>query len=349
VAGLAALGEGALVVADGMGGFEFGFFLRGDVKVDARSRPMLATIRAQIQLILRDVKPLVPLTFVADTGLEGRRATFVARDRILVLDNGCLDDGQLDAIETLRAAIPARLRDETFISVHECLGTPREADGSWLLRLHGSRGVNISGRAISAQRLNQFPEDSEPVDISTFCAVLQHELNHVVDAHGIESNPTLAARKRELIQRSATEPLQLLRSQFDLPEGGRFRGAPQEFFASIANQYLADSRQTLELGYERWLQGYAEPLNQFAFFLEVYSLGTDSSLFFRQDPACRYEVTRVPLWRDENGFIRGVVVDETSYQFRVGANGRVLPPGGEASSSRVVDGSQGRNEMENGS
>jgi hypothetical protein len=300
-------------------------FLRAKVTLDSRAWPLLPTIRAQLYLVMRDLVPLDAPRFVADTGLPAPRARLLVEGGLLVLDNNCLDARQLTAIESLREAIPARLRDETHISVHRCLGTPQGPNREWAFRIEGSRGVNISGLPVAAQRLNQFPEDSEPIAVSTFCAVLQHELNHVVDAHGIESNPALAARKRELIARTGSEPRQFLRSQVEWwPSAGRFRSTPQEFFASIANQYLADSRQTLELGYERSLQGYAEPLNQFVFFLEVYSLGTDVSLFFRQDEACRYQVERVPLVRDPRGFIRGVVVDDTLFEFRVDESGNVV-------------------------
>ena len=60
---------------------------------------------------------------------------------------------------------------------------------------------------------------------------------------------------------------------------GFFQDAPQEFFASISNQYFASSEHTLQLGIERFNQGRAEPLNQFLFFADVYSQGSSSTFF----------------------------------------------------------------------
>ncbi|MEN8183994.1 MAG: hypothetical protein ABFS46_15820 [Myxococcota bacterium] len=301
------------------------YFLRKNVTIDVQARPLLATIRAQLYQIMRDIKPLDAHSFVADTGFHGRYAEFVRRDGLLVLDNNCLDEAQLQAIEDLRDAIPASLHNETRISVHNpCLGTPRNRDGSWWMLIRGSQGVNISGLRVGAVVANQFPADSEPIEVSAFCSVLQHELNHVVNAYGIRNNPALAARQAELVERAGADSQQFLRSQIEeRSDTGLFRSAPQEFFASIANQYLSNSMQTMELGFERLLQGYAEPLNQFLFFLEVYSLSGTTSLFFTQSEACRYQVETVTLERNAKGFIRRVLVDGTPYEFVLDSRGYV--------------------------
>jgi hypothetical protein len=299
--------------------------LRRDVTIDVRARPMLAAIRAQLYQIMRDVRPLNPGTFIADTGFHGRYVDFLNRYGLLVLDNNCLDGTQLQAIEDLLEAIPASLHNATRISVHDpCLGTP--AGEPWWMRIRGGPGVNIAGRRVASVIANQFPGDSEPIELSSFCAVLQHELNHLVNAHAIRKNPSLSRRQAALIERAGTDPRQFLRSQIEESAGhGFFQSAPQEFFASISNQYLASSMQTMELGFERLLQGYPEPLNQFLFFLEVYSLGGTSSLFFSQNDSCHYEVEAVNLERNAQGFIERVVVDEVPYDFVLDRAGNVVP------------------------
>jgi hypothetical protein len=297
--------------------------LRRNVTIEIDRQPMLATIRAQLYQIMRDVKPLDARSFVEDTGFHGPYAEFVAERGMLVLDNNGLDTLQLQAIRNLLGSIPGSLHDTSRISVHALLGTPRSGD-RWLMPIRGSRGVNIVAASGLARTQNQFPPDGNEVSIPVFCAVLQHELNHVVNAASIVDNPILSARQNALIFRADEDPLQHLRSHVEDRRGpGFFASYPQEFFASLANVYFADSLQTMELAQERFLKGYSEPLNQFLFFVEVYSRGGADSLFYTQDAQCHYEAVPVQLERDANGFISRIVAHGVPYEFSRDSSGNV--------------------------
>ena len=299
--------------------------LRRNVTLDRRARPWLPTIRAQLYQIMRDATPLRPAAFAADTGFSGRYARILQQRGVLVLDNNGLKAAQLDAIERLLDAVPASLHDTTRISVHALLGTPREPDGRWLMTIAGGPGFNISDAIPGRELENPFPPDADPVPISVFCAVLQHELNHVIHDHRVRRDPALASRHEKLIARAGIEPHQYLRSQIEATQGpGVFVSAPQEFMASIANVYLANSLRTLEIAYERHLRGYREPLQQFLFFVDLYSDGGDSSIFYAQDSSCGYETQRVTVKRDERGFIRRLVADGVPYEFQRGPDGNLL-------------------------
>ena len=76
-----------------------------------------------------------------------------------------------------------------------------------------------------------------------------HELNHVVDSYTIANSNTLASRKAQLIAAAGTNRFNYLRggNGLEFLTHGFFAQNPQEFFASIANQWFADSEQVFEL------------------------------------------------------------------------------------------------------
>ena len=107
-------------------------------------------------------------------------------------------------------------------------------------------------------------------------------------------------------------------------ENDFFINAPQEFFASIANQYFANSKHTLDLALTRFENGYKEPLNQFLFFADVYSLGENHTFFYTMATQGHIERRDVVLERDGNGFINSLYVDENHYLFSHDEQGRVV-------------------------
>jgi hypothetical protein len=274
--------------------------LRADARIDVGAQPKLAALRAQLHKILRDLpRPFDADAFVAQAGFVGIHARIVRRHGIVVLDNNGFDLAQLDAIEQVLAAVPAELHRLSHVSQHEMLGN-RVGDRVEL-ELRGSVGVNLFATPVYAELENQFPPDVEPRRIRTFCAALQHEINHGVDELSVQGDPVRAGRLRALVDRAGREdPLQYLRSM--LP-AATFADAPQELFASISNQYLADSVHTLELARARLREGRSAPLDQFLFFAEVYSRGRDSTLFFAQDEECNYSAYEVRVRRDAAGRI----------------------------------------------
>ena len=295
--------------------------LRADVTLDVGARPRLAILRAQLFKILRDLpRPFDADAFVTGAGFVGIHAAIVRRYGILVLDNNGFDLPQLDAIEQVLTAIPAELHRLTHISQYDLLGNlvgdRAEID------LRGSLGVNLASTPVYAVFENPFPPDVEPRRMRTFCGVLQHELDHAVDELTIRTNPGLQRRRDALLARAGrNDPLQYLRSMFP-PE--TFPDAPQEFFASISNQYLTDSAHTLALAQTRLAEGRTAPLDQFLFFADVYSQGRDATLFFAQDEDCNYSAYPVSLRRDANGRIERIVWPGGDVRFQLDREGFVV-------------------------
>jgi hypothetical protein len=117
------------------------------------------------------------------------------------------------------------------------------------------------------------------------------------------------------------DALQYLRSMFS-PEF--FPDAPQEFFASISNQYLTDSAHTLALAQARLAGGRSAPLDQFLFFADVLSQSRDSTLFFAQDEECNYSAYPVSLRRDAKGWIERIVWPGGDLRFQLDREGFVV-------------------------
>lgn len=108
-----------------------------------------------------------------------------------------------------------------------------------------------------------------------------------------------------------------------LPDG-YFIESPQEFFASISNQWFTDSAKTIELGLLRFDAGHPHPLNQALFFAEVYSQGKDKTFFYSSDTAGNIERFDVPLSRDQYGHINGLTFHHKQYKFKLDEQGNVL-------------------------
>jgi cysteine-rich repeat protein len=98
---------------------------------------------------------------------------------------------------------------------------------------------------------------------------------------------------------------------------------PQEFVASIANEWFASSSSTLQLGLDRFTAGYREPINQALFFAEVYSRGGPTTRFYGMDQSCHLSVEDVPVGRDTAGRINRITHGGRAYGFELDAAGNV--------------------------
>jgi len=294
--------------------------LRKDVTIDMGSQPKLAAVRARLYKSMQDLRdPFDRAGFVADAGFQGRYAELVLAHGVLVLDNNGFDDRQLRALQEVLALIPPRLHHTRHISQHGLLGnvSRREVE----VNFTGSPGVNIFQTPVDGQLQNQFPADVAARKVPIFCSALQHELNHMVDWWAVREDPELSRRRDELLAQAEIQPMRYLRST---QPKGFFARHPQEFFASIANQYFTDSRHTLRLALQRFDKKWPEPLNQLLFFVEVYSQGGDRTLFFEQDEKCNYTATTVPVGRDAKGRIDRLRWQGTEFRFELDEAGNVL-------------------------
>jgi hypothetical protein len=85
-----------------------------------------------------------------------------------------------------------------------------------------------------------------------------------------------------------------------------FLDAPQEAFATLANQYFADSQLMLDFCKVRWDAGHRSNINQFLLIADYLSEGTDNVSFYVMRPGGDLTVTPVKLIRDDQGRITQV-------------------------------------------
>jgi parallel beta-helix repeat protein len=235
---------------------------------------------------------------------------------VYLMDNTKLDSAPQQFIFDILSLIPSDLHDLRVISVKDFLGTPPEQ-----LNLDGpSAAVNIFGIRIGEYSENSFPDDVAPGFVDIFSIVVAHEVNHIVDAFTIANDVALTQRKGDLIAAAGDDHMNYLRSM--LPDGF-FTESPQEFFASIANEWFTDSAKTIELGLARFDGGYRHPLNQALFFAEVYSRGSDVTYFYNTDTEGHISRTEVLLTRDSQNRIVALRHQGTIYKFTLDASGDV--------------------------
>jgi len=295
-----------------------GFYGR-EAPLDATARPTATWLRERFLRTLSDAPTWTPEAasrIATGLGIAGRRADMLTGFGIAVLDNLRLDAAQLDLLHRLFTLIPPELHDLRAVTARDFLGEP----GLAVPLEGGGHTVNIFGLPIGAAPENSFPPDVPPGETDVFSIVAVHEANHVVDAFGVERNDALRTRRDRLIAEAGTDAGNYLRSMF--PDGF-FTDAPQEFFASISNQWFTDSAKTIRLGLECFDDGRPDPINQALFFADVYSRGGDTTLLYTLDPQGNLARTEAPLERSPGGLIRAITVGFHCYDFELDPEGRV--------------------------
>ena len=266
---------------------------------------------------------------VADwLGLGPVRARIYRNHGTLINDNGRAGPRQLEVIESILDLIPAELLNLVMIAINDYLyqGLP-VPQSSWI-SIGGSAGaggtragVNVFGLEVGQMLENPFPSDVPSHQMDVFAAVVAHEVNHVVDCCSVRRSGELNAWIVRLLAEAGDEPEHFLRS---MVEPGFFTRNPQEFFASMSNQWFGNSRRTVELGLARASKGIVHPLNQALFFAEVYSMGSGTTYFYEVDTAGNVARHTIPLERDARGFIRELRLGDVTWRFQRSADGSVL-------------------------
>lgn len=283
---------------------------------DAASRPTSAWLRERFLRTLVDCSASTPASrqqIAAATEMIGRRREVFVDLGVALFDNDRLTPAELDFVHTFLPLVPAGLTDLRALSAVDFLGSPPLTIG-----LEGRpQGFNIY---VSNAAFNQFPDEVPPGTAIDTAVVIAHEMNHQVDALTIGRSPVLLQRMQRLIADAGDEQLNYLRSMIDT---GFFTHNPQEFFASIANQWFVDSAKTLDLGLARFDAGRLDPINQALFFADVYSQGGDVTYFYEMDNALRISRRAVPIHRNATGFIDEIEGSRGRYRFTLDAAGHV--------------------------
>ncbi len=288
------------------------------VTINPTQNRVLSTFRVDLYLSFKNVLPLtsgVKEEISNTLGLQGKYRDIFTKYSILVIDNNGLDAAQLDFIDRYISNIPREMYNFGTISVDHFIDSSFNGGGYYT----GTR-INIFPDKIGVSPENQFPPDISSGISEIFCSGFAHEFNHDVNEYYIKSYPVMEARKNALIEAAGANQMNYLRS---MVQEGYFYTNREEFVSSIANQWFCNSSHVLDLGISRFNKGYKEPINQFIFFADVYSNGGGNTLFYNIDRNGNIIKTSVPVFRDNNGHINKILVNNILYTFTLDSAGNV--------------------------
>jgi hypothetical protein len=271
---------------------------------------------------LRRAKELTPeiIQQISSTiGLTNQYKDIWENHQVMLYDNSKLDETQLKFTQDILSSIPSDINKLGGISFSDFLGSTFKTNIG-----EGLPSVNTFTFKIGTYPENQFPIDVSPGITAIFCAAMAHEINHIVDAYFVSNIEKFKSRKEQLISQAGVIGGNYLRSTVTNSNENFFVQNPQEFFASIANQWFTNSEKVLELGLIRFDNEFKEPINQFLFYADVYSIGSDSTIFYKNDLNGNFSSFKVPIKRDENGNIEGITTNNSTFDFQLDNLGNVL-------------------------
>ncbi|WP_297100925.1 T9SS type A sorting domain-containing protein [uncultured Draconibacterium sp.] len=267
----------------------------------------------------KELTPEIIQQISSTLGLTNQYKDIWENHQVMLYDNSKLDEAQLKFTQDILNSIPSEINKLGGISFSDFLGSTFKTNIG-----EGLPSVNTFTFKIGTYPENQFPSDVSPGITAVFCAAMAHEINHIVDAYYVNANEKFKTRKEQLISQAGVIGGNYLRSTVTNTENDFFVQNPQEFFASIANQWFTNSEKVLELGLTRFDNDFKEPINQFLFYADVYSLGSDSTIFYKNDLNGNFSSFKVPIERDGNGNIEGIELNSTTYNFQLDNSGNVL-------------------------
>jgi hypothetical protein len=239
---------------------------------------------------------------------------------IMLLDNNQLDERQQEVISDYYSLLPP-IHDTHVLSVFGFIGWHSPVPQIPILSTDGATSINIGTDKVGkVTDQNQFPP-SDRLLVDLFCTELVHESNHLVDTYLSRNRPGFSLRKSELISRAGDNHLNYLKSYF--VSDGNFPSNPGEFFAAISQQYFADSGYTLRYAIRLFNQSYTEPINQFLLFADAYSTETNQTYFYTTDLNGNMQRQIIPLTRNKDRYINGLVYNGSSYLFDLDSGGYV--------------------------
>lgn len=302
-----------------------GELLAGFPTMYGRGTPIASTFPTMLrgrERLWRTLTDLTPDSSAERTSVAsmanwtGSRYSLFVDYGLVVTDNDRASTAQLNAIHKWVSSIPAGRLSLEAITISDFLPV---GQAEFDISGPGCQ-VNVFSTNVGVVQENPFPTDAPAWRCDLFFSVVAHEVSHALDAGWVTPSPTLDARRDALIADAGTQSLNYLRSM--LPTGF-FAQNPQEFIASIANQWTAESHLCFRLGRTRFESGRRQPIEQALFFAELYATG-NTSLFFRGSPSNPVVPRQVALTRDALGRIRTLKDGTTNFQFGYGADGHVV-------------------------
>ncbi len=295
-------------------------FQRGQY-IDPSLHPYMALTGLQLHMTQQAAIGLTGIqpTELSDLfGLTGHWRQIFLEHGVYIADNERMSDADLGYLEAFFQKVPKTvlpINGLSNIDYYYASGQPRVS-----LHAAGLHTVNTFS-TVGGYRENQFPSDIDPVYVDGFAVVVAHETTHIIDADYLPLHPELKERKDQLLQQAGDIDLEYLRSMIG---SEYFQTNPQEFLASIGNEWYTDSEHTLQLGLSRFDDGYHEPINQFLLFCEIFSLGTNTTRFYTIDTEANVNVEEIPAERDAYNHINRLTISDLTYSFERDPEGNVI-------------------------
>ncbi|MFP4547238.1 MAG: T9SS type A sorting domain-containing protein [Fidelibacterota bacterium] len=279
--------------------------------------PYVGYIRWQFAAILIDKQPLTDdrISHIIELfDISGQYADIFRNHRLYIADNLGMRAKDLTFIDTFMDLIPDTLTNHKYLSNRSYYYNDKQKSQD----VYKAKGAINTFSYIGGYQENSFPDDMTPKTIDGFSVVVAHETNHRVDSDFIYRHDKWNSRRQQLLAQAGNDNMQFLRGNADY-----FQNAPQEFIASISNQWFTGSRHTLKHSIQRFEKGYHEPINQFLYFCDLYAVGGDTTRFYEIDTQGNIDMTKILLSRNDLGHITAVHLPDTTYTFDVDEEGNV--------------------------
>jgi GEVED domain/CARDB/Domain of unknown function DUF11/Secretion system C-terminal sorting domain len=301
-------------------------YFKKTVSFNRFTESFLGWSRENMFKVFRDALDLTPTTkadIATTLGLTGRYLDIWNAASVLLGDNNALDATQKEYLYQLFSLVPTNIHKLGIMTFKDLIDSGVGSLAyAYISATTNSYAVNSFSNTIGTFFENQFPSDISAGTVDIFCAAAPHELTHIIDAYNSKISITFKNRISQLIAQAGSNDLQYLRS---MVTGAFFQGSPQEFLASIANQYQVDSKKVFQLARQRFDGNFKEPMNQALFFAEIYAQTSNITYFYNTTQSGVLTRTSVPFTKDAAGYINKLTYDGVDYNFvRDPSNGNVL-------------------------
>ncbi len=292
-------------------------YWRKTAVIDPTVQPYVGALAAQIHSNLRDMLPLnaANKSAIAQAlDLQGRYLDIWQEFSVLLYDNNGFDAAQREYIYRFLSLNPKELVVVAGISQMELLGNGGNTHLPILLG-----GVNVFSNRVGEIAENPFPSDGANYSCDLFGTVVAHEDYHAVFANYVGKQPALLTRHNQLIEQAGRDPANYLRGG----SPGFFYENPQEFLASLANQWFCSSADMVRLGISRFLRGNPHGINQALFFSDLESVGSGYTWLYTNDTQGSLNRRPAAVTRNAAGYINSIVLPEATYRFEIDQAGMV--------------------------
>jgi len=243
--------------------------------------------------------------------LPGFHTQLFEQYNVLIVDNCGFDDKQLLTIKSYVDSIPKHIRIPVAIICFDYLIDRLSKKNISVHNFRCNGSFNVFGLKVDSSAENQFPDDYKKIETDLFTIVLAHEYNHNVEAIYLKKNKKLNIFKERLIKKAGSNQHNYLRSRC---RDGFFEKNPQEFIASMANQYFCSSRDMFLYAAGKAKEGNLNHINQFILMASIYS-DENKTYFYHIDKHGNIEVSSYPIKKEGGGLITTMSLDTRQYIF----------------------------------